>query len=444
MAADLKISHGRIGNEVNKVLSGKEVQAACYRCHELQPLKGAEGPYAGFRLFFDNACGLCHRTGATGTAGYGPDLSDAGSYLSLKQIRASIENPKEALENSIMPKFSLSPEETTSIAYFLKSRIKDPYYETPMTRLATQRKAEIGQEPTTRAKVLKGAELLKEKKCLACHKFDESDGQIGPDLTYIAYMRGSEYIETFLKNPGREIPGAIMPISPATREEESQIVRFLATRRHVHLHGGNADKNIYMMLCQRCHAAQGDGFGTIQPNLAGFPRPFRGNREFFRMIPDERITRSIEQGVPGTSMPPYGELFDRATVNSVIDLLFRAFIRANRADKKIPGSPPKPAVLPKAEAMTSTFEKKCAQCHGVHGTGKGPEYLKYLPRPRDLTNRPYLNALTEEQIAAIIGSGVPGTGMAAFSHSIPPESVWGLVGIVRAFSQGLGPYDDGR
>ncbi len=442
MAADLKISHGRIGNEVNEVLSGKAVQATCYRCHELQPLKGAEDPYAGSRLFFDNACGLCHGTGETGSTSYGPDLGDAGSFLSLEQIRTAIENPKEEPENSIMPKFSLSPEETTGISYFLKSRVKDPYYETPMTRLAKQRMREARQEPTARAKPLGGVELLKEKKCLACHRFGESDGQIGPDLTYMAYMRKGEYIANFLKDPGREIPGAVMPVSPATPAEKAGIVRFLQEKRPLHLHGGNSDKNIYMMLCQRCHAGQGDGFGTIQPNLATFPRSFRGNHEFFRTIPDERIVRSIEQGIPGTSMPPYGGMFDRATVNSVIDLLFRGFIKADRADKLIPAPPPKPVVLPKADAMAATFQKKCARCHGVHGTGKGPEYLKYLPRPRDLTNRPYFEALTDERIATTIASGVPGTGMRAFSGAMPPESVWGLVGTVRGFSQGKWPYDD--
>ena len=33
-------------------------------------------------------------------------------------------------------------------------------------------------------------------------------------------------------------------------------------------------------------------------------------------------------------MPPYGELFGRDTINSVVDLLFRVFIRTERADKR--------------------------------------------------------------------------------------------------------------
>jgi len=59
-----------------------------------------------------------------------------------------------------------------------------------------------------------------------------------------------------------------------------------------HLHGMDP-KHLYMTLCQRCHAAKGDGLGVIQPNLANFPRVFWKNGEFFRRVPDERMIKSI-------------------------------------------------------------------------------------------------------------------------------------------------------
>ena len=443
-AADLTISHGRVGDEVRKVLSGEAVQSTCYRCHEVHPLRGAEKAWKGSRLFLENACGLCHSTGEAQGAVYGPDLGDAGSFLSLKQIQTVIENPKETLMDSIMPKFSLPPEEIKCISYFLKSRIKRPYYEAPMTRMARREAPEPHQKSFPLKQALSEENLLKEKKCLACHMFGEADGLIAPDLTYTAYMRSKDFVMNFLKTPGKEISGAVMPISPATADEERAIVRLLTRKRPVHLDGGNTDQNIYMRLCQRCHAAEGDGFGTIQPNLANFPRPFRGNRAFFASIPDTRILESTEKGIPGTSMPPYGQMFDRSTINSVIDLLFRGFIRSERKDKKIPIPPARPVQLPKIEAMRSTFKKNCARCHGTYGTGKGPDYLKYLPRPRDLTNALYFNSLTDERIAVTIASGVPGTAMPAWAGTIPDETIWGLVSTVKAFSQTKGPYDDGR
>ena len=199
-----------------------------------------------------------------------------------------------------------------------------------------------------------------------------------------------------------------------------------------------------MMLCQRCHAAQGDGFGIIQSNLANFPRPFRKNADFFRSIPDKRIVESIEKGIPGTSMPPYGELFGRETTNAVVDLLFRVFIRTERADKKAVAPPAKTAVLPSPETSKATFKREFSRCHGLEGNGKDPEYLKHLPRPRDLTNRPYFNWLTDERIASAISYGIPGTGMRPFADKIPSASIWGLVNTIREFSSVRGTDDDRR
>ena len=444
MAADTKISHGRMGTNARKVLAGEDLQASCYRCHELKPLKGAEQAWQGSRLFSETACDTCHTTGGRKGASYGPDLSDAGSFLGLKDIQAAIESPKADLVNSIMPKFSLSPEEIRAISYFLKSRVKNPYYETPMIRMAKQREQERLEEKGPATRGLSGKDLLKEKKCLACHKFGESDGQIGPDLSYMAFMRQNKYIKNFLRRPGSEIPGAIMPRVRMSADEEAEILRLLEQKQGIHQHGEHTSKNLYMMLCQRCHAAQGDGFGIIQPNLANFPRPFRKNADFFRSITDKRIVESIEKGIPGTSMPPYGELLGRDTINSVVDLLFHVFIRADRADKKAVAPPARPAALPSPETSKATFKKECSRCHGVEGNGKGPEYLKYLPRPRDLTNRLYFNALSDERIATAISYGIPGTGMRPFADKIPAGSIWGLVNTIREFSKERGADDDGR
>ena len=308
MAGDLIISHGRVGMEARKVLAGENVQASCYRCHDLKPLPGAEKAWEGFQLFSLNACDTCHNVDGLAGGIYGPDLSAVGSSLGLRQIQTAINDPKADPENSIMPKFSLSPEQIKAISYFLKSRMKESPYETPMVRMARiEKQMQTIGKGTVKVPVTAG-DILREKKCLACHKFQKEDGQIAPDLSYMAYMRDKSYITDFLYRPGKRIPGAIMPSINLTREEEGWIVRSLQQKNpENHLHGMNP-KHLYMMICQRCHAAKGDGLGMIQPNLANFPRVFWKNGEFFRWVPDERMIKSIEKGIPGTSMPPYGEL----------------------------------------------------------------------------------------------------------------------------------------
>ena len=56
MALDVEISHGLPGLGARTVLKGKELQASCYRCHDLQPLPGAERTWRGYRLFLEKAC----------------------------------------------------------------------------------------------------------------------------------------------------------------------------------------------------------------------------------------------------------------------------------------------------------------------------------------------------------------------------------------------------
>jgi mono/diheme cytochrome c family protein len=436
MARDLTISHGVPGGlGARKVLAGMELQASCYRCHELKPLPGAKKAWEGAWDFSLNACDTCHNVGGSEGGRYGPDLGEVGSFLGLKQIQTAIEDPRADPENSIMPKFPLSPEQIKNISYFLKSRMRESLYETPMIKRAKTKGAIGDWDKETERISPSSEEILREKKCLACHKFKEEDGQIAPDLTFMASMRKEEYIKNFLSNPRKEIPGNIMPSIRLTREEETGIIRSLQKKEMQHGVHEMKPKHHYMTLCQRCHAAQGDGLGPIQPNLANFPRAFWKNAQFFRRIPDERIVKSVENGIPGTSMPPYGELLGQEKIDSLLDLIFREFIRIKRSDKKVDLTiQAKPAALLSKQKTEKEFVKYCSSCHGPAGTGKGPEYLKYLPRPRDLTNQPYFQAIKDERIALAISYGIPGTAMPSFVEKISPESNWSLIQKIRELS----------
>ena len=224
MAGDLTISHGRLGLEARRVLAGKGVQASCYRCHDLKPLPGAEKAWEGSQLFSANACDTCHNIDGLAGGIYGPDLSSIGSSLGLKQIQAEIEEPKADPENSIMPKFSLSPEEIKAISYFLKSRIKESPYETQMIRMVRLKKQTQPMGSGTVKTPVSTGDFLKEKKCLACHRFQKEDGQIAPDLSFMAYMRDKDYITDFLHSPGKRIPVAIMPSINLSQKEEEGII----------------------------------------------------------------------------------------------------------------------------------------------------------------------------------------------------------------------------
>lgn len=448
MALDVGVSHGLPGLGARTVLRGEELQASCFRCHEMGPLPGAERAWRGYRLFQEKACDTCHHVAGLGRGGrFGPDLSTVGSHLGLGQIEEAIREPKKEPENSIMPRFPLAGGQITQLGYFLKGRVKDPLYATPM-----QVQAGLVSLPPLPAEAGEG--ILQRRKCLACHRFVEEDGRIAPDLTWIGDMRGADYLGEFLANPARLIPGAVMPTIPLNDAERTWLLRQLATEAvgPVSLHpaaeagSGQAGhgaapaplaKHLYMALCQRCHAAAGDGYGPIQPNLSGFPRAFKANTDFFRRTDDERLAGSIEKGIPGTSMPPYGRLLEREGRERLLDMLFDAFIGVPRHDKAeqapLPARPPAAQTAARADSL---FGSLCLRCHGVAGTGTGPEHLRHLPRPRNLTNRPYFAALSDERIARAVADGIPGTAMPAFRAKLTSEELWVLVEKVRTLSEG--------
>ncbi len=454
MALDLEISHGLPGLGARQVLQGKDLQAACFRCHKPGPLPGAEKAWNGYQLFFAYACSTCHAISSVDPSGFfGPDLSRIGSVLGLDAIQEAIREPRKEPANSSMPRFPLSRGQSRQISFYLKSLTGDSFFATPMQMQSGRVRT---PEPDLRplgVRLSAGESALHEKQCLACHRFGEVDGRIAPDLTYIGAQRDSDYLKTFLNSPTRLIPGAAMPRIPMDPATENSLLQFLLSEalgpvsshtpirgkpeRHREPESRTAGaKQLYMRLCQRCHAAGGDGRGPIQPNLASFPRAFTNNADFFRAVSDERLRESLRRGIPGTSMPGYGKLLGEDQIDPLLDLIFTAFINLDRQEKIIQSVLPMPpdtlTMSPKGEDL---YVANCQRCHGVAGTGTGPDSIDLLPRPRNLRNQPYFQAISDSRIARAIHDGIPGTAMPAFGEHLVDRDLWSLVEKVREFSR---------
>ncbi len=446
MALDVDISHGLPGLGARSILKGKDLQASCFKCHRVGPLAGATKAWKGYRTFLARGCNTCHHIAGLGRGGrYGPDLSHIGSLLGLDLLQQAIRDPKANLANSIMPRFPLSKGQARSVAYFLKSRVKQPFYATPMQIQAGQVKLpEVSLAPKGR-ELAAGEKLLFEKQCLACHQFRAVNGRIAPDLSFVGSQREREYISGFLTNPARYIPGAVMPQVPMSADEQSRLVDYLAGQAVApknlsqllaqKMGREEPAKQLFMRLCQACHAAEGNGLGPIQPNLANFPRAFNGNATFFQQADQQRLLKSIETGIPGTSMPGYKKIISAEQREQVLNLIFKAFIGIATTDKiALPALPEHTAHLPEA-TIDTLFLEQCSRCHGVSGNGKGAESQQHLPRPRNLTNSRYFAAFSDERIARAIQDGIPGTAMPAHVELLSTDETWGLTHKIRQLSR---------
>jgi mono/diheme cytochrome c family protein len=93
-----------------------------------------------------------------------------------------------------------------------------------------------------------------------------------------------------------------------------------------------------------------------------------------------------------------------------------------------------------------TYDRWCAGCHGVDGTGNGPGAEYMLPRPRDFTEARYQirttasgELPTDEDILAIIDRGMPGTTMPGWEDLLSNDEREALVEYLKSLSRFFTP-----
>lgn len=86
-------------------------------------------------------------------------------------------------------------------------------------------------------------------------------------------------------------------------------------------------RNIYLHMCVFCHGKDGNGGGAAVEYLYPWPRDFRKGIFKFRSTPtgslprDEDLYRTIIKGVPGTSMPAWGDAVSPEDTWALINLI---------------------------------------------------------------------------------------------------------------------------
>jgi mono/diheme cytochrome c family protein len=84
------------------------------------------------------------------------------------------------------------------------------------------------------------------------------------------------------------------------------------------------------------------------------------------------------------------------------------------------------------KATREIYLDQCAQCHGEHGKGDGPEAMMHSQAPADLTNAGRMNTVTDGEIFYQISEGRK--PMPSFKKRLTEDQRWGLVLLVRSLS----------
>src|SRR5260370_14411307 len=84
------------------------------------------------------------------------------------------------------------------------------------------------------------------------------------------------------------------------------------------------------------------------------------------------------------------------------------------------------------KAASGIYMEDCAQCHGEHGKGDGPEARMHFPAPADLTDASLMAAVTDGEIFYQISEGRK--PMPSFKNRLTEDQRCGLVLLLPSFS----------
>jgi mono/diheme cytochrome c family protein len=415
------------------------MEANCALCHTQEDFAGTPHINRGRKLFYAMNCYGCHKIDGMSEGTLGPDLTEAGKKFKVDYLWESIVEPRANLATSFMPDFHLNQDDVTSLVIFLKSRRGVNFAETSLDRY----KAHVanvavvippGEAPVASAGPGEkaGEQLLADRACTACHKLKDRDGGIAPDLSYEGLIRDGDWLGDHFKNPRSRVPDSIMPAFRFPDEDFQRLSAYLGSLKTPPPPA--AANTTYTTLCARCHGEKGDGNGKVAWYIDPSPRDFT-KTAFMTSKPRARFIRSIQEGVGGTSMPPWKQLLKDEQVAGVLDYVLATFTKApikDHPDRHLPEKNPvaaSPESIANGERM---FLLRCTGCHGRKADGKGPNSLDILPHPRNLRNQWFVERAPDRRLFESIQYGVQGTAMPPWIDVFTQNDVGDIVNFIRS------------
>ncbi|HKV12563.1 MAG TPA: c-type cytochrome [Thermoanaerobaculia bacterium] len=427
------------------------IEANCVQCHSEPDWPHAPLVNEGRRLFFARACYTCHTISGLSYGSIGPELTEVGKKRRHDYIRHKIEDPRATNPTSTMPKQDLTGHQITALTAFLKAQQGAGISRAPLTQFVSKQQQRpewlpvaqiVGREAAAieaLPPVERGKALLPQVGCLSCHKLEDQDGRVGPELAFTAVQRDHAWLMAHFRDPKSVVPGSLMPPYPLPEAAFDSLSLYLLSRTPPAIPTAPAEQ--YQLLCARCHGEKGQGDGVISPYLDPKPRDLT-KAAFMKTKTRERLIASVRQGVPGTSMAPWGGVLDEAAAGALVDHVLADITQgssAKRVERKVPQANPVPMSRESAARGEAIFLNRCWGCHGKKADGHGPNAEDIVPRPRNLRNTPFLRSVSYARLHESIQYGVQGTAMpaAGFDFALDEKSIGDLINYIYSLN-GMG------
>ncbi|HMV84383.1 MAG TPA: c-type cytochrome [Blastocatellia bacterium] len=427
------------------------MQANCAQCHTEDNFKSTPLVARGRQLFFEKNCYGCHKIEGLSAGTLGPELSEVGKKFKPDYLWESIVEPRANSATSFMPKFDLKDDEVKALVVFLKSRRGINFAETSLDRYRaglnkgkegsptlttaaeTTPKAESGASASL---IALGNQLVNDRSCLACHKLGNRDGGIAPDLSFEGLMKDETWTMQHFRDPRSRITDSIMPSFSFPDAEFQAMTAYLTSLKTPPVL--NDPSGTFSTLCARCHGELGNGKGMISVYLDPYPRDLT-KAGFMNSKTEERLMKSIREGVAGTSMPAWGRVLNDEQIRGVLDHIQKNFVKDARRPIKPRQVPETNPVQSSAESIKrgeQIFLQRCTGCHGKKADGKGPNSLDIQPRPRNLRNAAFMSSISDRRLFESLMYGVQGTAMPPWAdYGLTQKDIGDLVNYLRSFNQ---------
>lgn len=425
------------------------IQANCVQCHAAPGWEHAPLVNLGRRLFFERACYTCHTVAGLSYGSIGPELTDEGKKRRVEFVRGKILDPRATNPTSTMPRQDLTPEQVSGLVAFLKAQQGAQISRAPLASFVSAQAPRprflemslIAGPEAARIEALASAErgraFLPIAGCLSCHRLDERDGRVGPDLSYVPAQRAEPWLMTHFQDPKSAVPGSLMPPYPLPDDLFADLSRYLLSRPLPPVPDDPARE--FAALCSRCHGEKGDAGGLIAAYLDPRPRDLTKGA-FMRSKSVDRLTASVMGGVPGTSMAPWGTVLgperSRRLVEWVLAELTKGGPTAGARKRNVPAANPVAATPESAARGEAIFLDRCWGCHGKKADGHGPNAADIVPRPRNLRNAPFVASIPYARLHESIQYGVQGTAMpaAGFEFALDDRAIGDLVNFIQSLN----------
>jgi len=428
-------------------LRGAEfLQANCAQCHTDKKFPGTALVARGRELFFKEGCFGCHRIQGVSSGTIGPDLTEVGKERKLDYLWGHIVDPRAYTPTSVMPQFKLSDEDRKALVVFLKSRRGGNPSESSVDHFKLEASA-VAPVPESVAEVAaaltaaktpaeRGRQLIDGYACLSCHKIDDRDGGIAPDLSREGLMRDRAWLMSHFQNPRSEVTDSNMPSLALPEKDFDDMSAYLMTRTSAPPVMSAAET--YRTLCARCHGEKGNGLGPNATYLDPAPRDLT-RAEFMSTKPQLRLISSIHNGVAGTSMPPWGKTLTDAQIQALLEYVWAQYVKEKPRQikaRKLPDINPVAMSADSAHRGETIFLQRCTGCHGRKADGHGPNSVDITPRPRNLTSTAFVQSVSDRRLFESIEYGVDGTAMPSWiDYGLSQNDVGDIANFIRSLNK---------